>query len=77
MRSTHADDGVLLGVVERGAEADPRFGARIARRQRGAEAIARLLREAGSDRSAPDDEEADAVEVVGVEVGPGASTPVA
>src|SRR5215207_7381665 len=30
-----ADDGVLLGVVERGAETDARFGARIARCQRG------------------------------------------
>src|SRR5213076_2647942 len=64
-----ADNGVLLGVVERGAEADPCFRARIARRERGPETIARLSRQAGSDRSASDYEETHAVEVVGVEVG--------
>ena len=46
VRASDAHDRVLLGVVERGAEPDAGFGARVAGHERGAEAASRLLGEA-------------------------------
>ena len=59
VRPAHADLGVLVGVVERGAEPDARFGAGVAHRQRGAEAGSRLSDERGSGRAAAHDHGAD------------------
>ena len=63
VRPADADHGVLVGIVERGAEPDPRFGARVARRERGAEAPAGFFGQAGSDRPAARDDESDAGEI--------------
>ena len=69
MRTPDADDRVLVGIVERGAEPDAGFGARVARREARAEPAARLLREPGRDRTAARDDVLHRLEVEGVEVG--------
>ena len=69
VRAPDAHDCILFGIVERGAEADAGFGARITRREQRAEAAARLLGQARCDRSAARDDVADARQVVRVEVG--------
>ena len=58
VRAPDADDRVLVGVVERGAEPDAGLGARVARREPRAEPAARFLGEAGCDRPAAGDDEA-------------------
>ena len=46
VRAADADDRVLVGIVERGAEPDAGFGARVARRERARRSGGALLRRA-------------------------------
>ena len=69
MRPADADDRVFLGVVERGAEPDAGFGARVASRERRAEAAPRFVGEAGRDGPPPAMMKLHARQVEGVEVG--------
>ena len=69
MRAADADDLVVLGVVERGAEPDAGLGARVARRERGAEARRAPRAQRGRGRAAADDDGPHARQVEGVEVG--------
>ena len=69
VRPAHADDRVLVGIVERGAEPDAGFGARVAGGEARAEAAARFLGEPGSDRPAARDDVLHRVQVEVVELG--------
>ncbi len=69
VRPPDADDRVLLGIVECGAETDAGFRARVARRERGAEATACLLGETGRDRSAARDDVLHRRQVEAIELG--------
>ena len=69
VRAADADDGVFLGIVERGSEADACFRTRVASREQCAEPPAGFFGESGSDRPTAGDDEAQRGQVVVVEVG--------